>query len=478
MGIVKNKINSVNIFFVIFLILLVSLSFNHFLLFHSLVELFSVVISFVIFIISFYSHTKIKNYFLVIMGIAYGFIGCFDLFHTLAYKGMGVFSAGANLPTQLWIIARYMESISFLIAVWYINTEAKKKYKYRKILYILLLVSVLILISIHFNIFPDCYIEGKGLTIFKIISEYIISGILLYSLFLFKKRKKHFETYNYRMISLSIIMTILSELSFTFYIDVYGLSNITGHVFKLLSVIFIFKAIVETGFKRPYDLIFRELVIQKNIAVRNMKEIKKKEEEIKTRYEEIKKLNHQLENIIYLTNRISITSRQGIQKFLEDVLNISYDLIEEADYGSVSIYDGRQWNVIKIIGYEHTMINELNKKRDLIFNSKENLFDLDIIKVDNDDLYNYIDLKNISPETRDFLEQVAEEIKESIFFDLIYLDNKRFRLSLDISAESSKVFNGNNERVLKAFRNLVYIFINLNKTSDLSDDKMDNLFKE
>jgi hypothetical protein len=58
---------------------------------------------------------------------------------------------------------------------------------------------------------------------------------------------------------ISIIFTILSELAFTFYINNYGFSNLVGHYFKLFSFYLIYKAIIETGIKQPYDLIFKEL---------------------------------------------------------------------------------------------------------------------------------------------------------------------------------------------------------------------------
>jgi PAS domain S-box-containing protein len=54
-------------------------------------------------------------------------------------------------------------------------------------------------------------------------------------------------------------VTIASELAFTFYIDAYGLSNLIGHFFEILSFYFIYKAIIETGLNRPYDLLFRNL---------------------------------------------------------------------------------------------------------------------------------------------------------------------------------------------------------------------------
>lgn len=65
---------------------MIGLSYNYFLLFHSLIELFSIIVAFIIFVIALYSRERTQNYFLIFMGIAYGFIGGFDLIHTLAYK--------------------------------------------------------------------------------------------------------------------------------------------------------------------------------------------------------------------------------------------------------------------------------------------------------------------------------------------------------------------------------------------------------
>jgi PAS domain S-box-containing protein len=41
--------------------------------------------------------------------------------------------------------------------------------------------------------------------------------------------------------------------------DAYGISNLIGHYFKILSFYFIYKAIIETGLAKPYDLLFRDI---------------------------------------------------------------------------------------------------------------------------------------------------------------------------------------------------------------------------
>lgn len=97
-----------------------------YLLFHSLVELFSIVIAFSIFLIAWNSRESTDNDFLLYLGIVYFFVGTIDIFHTLAYKGMGVFpNFGSNLPTQLWIVARYFESTGLFISTFFLRRKVR-----------------------------------------------------------------------------------------------------------------------------------------------------------------------------------------------------------------------------------------------------------------------------------------------------------------------------------------------------------------
>lgn len=90
--------------------------------FHTLSELFSIVIGFSLFMLIWNSRRLIDNKHLIFIGIAYFFIASFDLIHTLSYRGMDMFTGyGTNLTTQLWIIARYAESLSLLAAPFFIG---------------------------------------------------------------------------------------------------------------------------------------------------------------------------------------------------------------------------------------------------------------------------------------------------------------------------------------------------------------------
>ncbi len=256
----KNKItafiNNIDIvFFVLFLAIFLSLTIYNYLLFHTLAEIFSIVIGFAIFIIAWNSRQFIDNNYLIFIGVGYLFIAFLDLMHTLSYKGMNIIVYGANVSTQLWISARFLEAITLLVAPLFI----RRKLKYHFELLFYLISTLIILLSIfYWNIFPVCY-TGTELTMFKIISEYIIIALLISSIFLLFRFKAEFSKRVITLLISSIIITAIGEIFFTLYRDVYSLFNLLGHLFKIISFFLVYKALIETGLKKPYDLLFRRL---------------------------------------------------------------------------------------------------------------------------------------------------------------------------------------------------------------------------
>jgi PAS domain S-box-containing protein len=229
----------------------------NFLFFHSISEIFSIVIAFIIFTIVWNSRQILINKYLAFLGIAFLFIGSMDFIHTMSYKGITIFQGyGTDLPTQLWIAARYIQSLSFLVAPLFIWRNLKLRFVF---LGYLILCSIILMSIFYWKVFPVCFVEGAGLTPFKKISEYVISLILLFSITLLLISRARFDRSVLIWISSSIIFTIFSELSFTFYVDAYSLSNMVGHFFKIISFWCIYKALIETALKKPFTLLFREL---------------------------------------------------------------------------------------------------------------------------------------------------------------------------------------------------------------------------
>jgi len=113
------------------------------------------------------ARSLLENHYLLFLGIAYLFVGFLDLIHTLAYKGMVVFprygaSHGANLATELWIAARFIQSLSLLVAPLFVRRSLRTGpafFGYAG-LTLLLLTGIF-----YWNVFPDCFVEGQGLTL-------------------------------------------------------------------------------------------------------------------------------------------------------------------------------------------------------------------------------------------------------------------------------------------------------------------------
>lgn len=234
-----------------------AISLYNYLLFHTLAELFSVVVAGMIFVLAWNTRSFLSNGYLLYMGLGLLSVGGIDLVHTLAFRGMGVFpGATADLPTQLWIAARYLQVFILLTAFRFIRRPVRPLGLFIGLGTILTLILFSIFI---WDIFPTCYVEGQGLTPFKKISEYLIAAGFVLGIFLLLRNRDEFDPYVLKLLIWMAAASVLAELAFTEYVNVYGFANMLGHIFKILAFFFIYRAIVVTGFVQPVNLLFRNL---------------------------------------------------------------------------------------------------------------------------------------------------------------------------------------------------------------------------
>lgn len=232
----------------------------NYLLFHSVAEMISSLCSFIIFVIvlSVWRYLENNNY-LRFLGIAFFFNGFIDLVHMLAYQGMPIFKDfTADLPIQLWILARYIQGFSLLIAALLMNRQWKIN-KYILFLAYTIIVSLAFLTIFYWKIFPDCFIEGYGLTPFKILSEYIICILLISSVLIMVKRRIFLNKEILPLLVLSIIFQIIGELAFTTYLSAYGFANFVGHYMKIIGGVLFCKVVLMTAVESPSKLLFATL---------------------------------------------------------------------------------------------------------------------------------------------------------------------------------------------------------------------------
>ncbi|SLM32461.1 Integral membrane sensor hybrid histidine kinase (fragment) [Desulfamplus magnetovallimortis] len=250
----RNVINQV-IFIIAAGLLLYMLRLHSFLLFHTFVELVGVGVALGIFFITWNARDNIDNHFFLFVGICHFFIAIISLLHTLAYKGMNIFHGfDANLPTQLWIMGGYLQCSSFAAAQFFFN----KKVNPHALFYTGLLMIIVITAMAFEGWFPDCYIEGQGLTIFKKLSELVICLTLIASIIPIRRTKLLTDSLK-TTLTAALIVNSLSRLAFILYVGVYDISNLLGHVCYLVYVYFIYRLIIEESMTKPQNILFSRL---------------------------------------------------------------------------------------------------------------------------------------------------------------------------------------------------------------------------
>lgn len=243
-------------------------SFN---LFHTLAELFSIVVACGIFMVTWNTRRINANNYLLFLGIAYLSIAGIDLLHTLTYKGMGVFpNIGLNPPIQFWIAARYLEAGSLLAATAFL----RRSFSLPLVMSIYAGISVLIVISIFAGAFPSCFEVNQGVTAFKSISEFIISGLLVLSIVLITLKRSEFPQGVWALMVGAMALTIAAEISFSFYKTIFGLFNQLGHYFKIISFYLIYRATIQSSLTRPYEVLFRDLKASQDALQDNEERLK------------------------------------------------------------------------------------------------------------------------------------------------------------------------------------------------------------
>ncbi|MDH5395815.1 MAG: PAS domain S-box protein, partial [Gammaproteobacteria bacterium] len=230
-------------------LLLIAISYFNFLLFHTLAEFFAITIAILTCVVAWNMYPFTRNNYLMYLGAGYFWIGVLDLLHALSYKDMNVLPyGGANMSAQFWIGTRYLEALLLVSAPWFL-THTLQRIQYFVVYGV---ASAAIILFIWTGLFPETFAPGKGLTQFKIYSEYLIITLLGLAIYFLYKRKEFLEKRILNVLIISIIFTMGAELAFTYYVSVFGISNIVGHILKIFSFWLIFLAIIRTTLEKPF----------------------------------------------------------------------------------------------------------------------------------------------------------------------------------------------------------------------------------
>ena len=194
---------------------------------------------------------------LLFLGIAYLFVGAINLLHILAYGGRGVFPGfGADLPVRLGFAARGLESVCLCLAPLFLGRRLRPSAVFVGYFLTFALITLVIFV---WPIFPLSVAAGPGLAALQQTADCLPGVILLGALALLWRRREEFDPEVLRRLLAAIALAVGSELALAVFAGASDQAGVVGHLLKICSLLLIYQALIETGIRRPYHLLFRNV---------------------------------------------------------------------------------------------------------------------------------------------------------------------------------------------------------------------------
>jgi signal transduction histidine kinase/ActR/RegA family two-component response regulator len=223
---------------------------------HTLFEIASIVVSMMVFTVGWNAHSRLLPGNIALLACMFFAIGWLDFFHTISYQGMPDFYTPNNADKQLnyWLAARLLSAIAlFVVAIrpWQPFASTRSRYLLMTVLVSLtLLINWLVLF--HQEALPRTFIDGQGLTPFKKNLEYLSIALNVVTALLLWNKLRQPQSFNAPLLFGAVCVMGMGEFFFTLYTTMTGGYNVLGHIYKVISYLLIYRAIVIEAIEEPY----------------------------------------------------------------------------------------------------------------------------------------------------------------------------------------------------------------------------------
>lgn len=230
---------------------------DHYLPLHTTMETAAIVVAMLVFGIAWNAYAQERPGNMVIMGAVLFGTGLLDFAHTLSYAGMPDFvtSASPQKAISFWLAARYLAALGLLaIALRSWQSLLSPRARYWLLGGVVAYVAVVCWqVLFRPGQVPDFFIEGQGLTPLKVRMEYALVSLYGAAALLFYRQVRRPAGFNASDLFAAAAIAALSELCFTLYSSVTDLFNAAGHIFKVISYYFIYRAVFIDSVRQPFE---------------------------------------------------------------------------------------------------------------------------------------------------------------------------------------------------------------------------------
>lgn len=245
---------------------------SQFLVLHTSLEVVSIIVSMLGFGIAWHAYSRERPANVVVLGVVLFGAALLDFGHTLSYAGMpdAVTPASPGKAIAFWLPARLLVAVG-LLAIALQSWRPLGRHQARHVLVAAVLAYVLLvywLVLVRPDLVPDLFVAGQGLTSLKVRFEYVLVAIYLTAAVLFYLRQRRAGERTEGAASdvdlcAAASIAALSELFFTRYERVTDLINATGHVYKIASYYFIYRAVFVNSVRQPFEALHQALEKEK-----------------------------------------------------------------------------------------------------------------------------------------------------------------------------------------------------------------------
>ena len=222
---------------------------------HTGLEFISMAVSFMVFGLGWNLRRQAGNSHGIVLAATFLSVALLDFAHTLSFDGMpDVFGpSGSEKAINFWLIGRAIAAVGLVAVVWLpVRTWSARRCAATMAAAVAVVGASWWIGFFHSNWLPRTFVDGQGLTPFKIYSEYVLAATYLAVALVMAGRGAQRRDVNLYWLAAGAWVLGLSELFFTLYGHVTDLFNLLGHVYKAAAYVMLYRALFVAGVLAPH----------------------------------------------------------------------------------------------------------------------------------------------------------------------------------------------------------------------------------
>lgn len=224
--------------------------------FHILTEIFSVLVSILVFSTGFHIPEEQRPLAPIFLAAAFLGVGMLDFLHLVSYPGLADFIT-PNTPqkaTLFWMAARLLAAVAMVVYVLLPTTPLPTGAAIRPSLLAASFGYTLIWGYIGIwraDWLPLVYDPARGLTTFNVATEWVVTVLHLAALVLLLAKGDEAVRGNRKTLVVALTMMIAAELCFTLYRELTDATSTLGHLYKIAAYLMIYRGIFLESVRLP-----------------------------------------------------------------------------------------------------------------------------------------------------------------------------------------------------------------------------------